>query len=848
MVTARTGATATLLADGRLLILGGTDGSGVPLVSAELYDPKTATFRGTGSMSTPRFRYTATLLNDGRVLVVGGDTGAVSMEATANTSLASAELYDPAKGTFVGTGSMSVGRAFHSATLLADGRVLIAGGHGSLAMSSTEIFDPATGKFSPGDSMSVARVEQTATLLHDGRVLIAGGMDGQGMALRSAELFDPTTGAFAPTGAMSTERQCATLLPDGRVLMTGSPGSTTSAEIYEPASGRFAQTGSMSTPRYVEEAASLADGRVLITGGLAPAELFDPRSGSFVPAQPASAVRVGSAVAALSDGRVLIAGGGDGNGHVLASAELYDPAPETATPPSPGPTPAGAFALSGVMNAPRANASTATLLADGRVLIAGGVDRSGKGLAAAEIFDPRTGEFKVTGSMTMPRGGHTATLLTDGHVLITGGATIPNYGGPPPVALASAELYDPATGKFSPTGSMATQREFHTATLLPDGRVLIAGGLAYQSSLASAELYDPKTGRFSPTGSMITGRGLHSATLLSDGRVLVAGGQASCQAGCQGSASAELWDPATGKFSPTGSMTVGREYQTATLLRDGRVLLAGGSGLASAELFDPSLGQFSPTGSMSAVRDMASATLLPNGNVLVAGGAGDASADLFDPATDRFVPTTFMVSVRFGQTATMLATGQVLIAGGNSVGPADNVGALDTAELYQPALAAAPSASPLPSAGSGPGETPMPGDAAKASALVDAYEHALVAGKWRQAFDMLSAADQAGWLGGDRMEIPPAMRAEWGSLAPYVYERSAYFHSVAGRYTLSIPTHDAATLAFWTSGMGIAAGADLGRGFIIRADYPALAGNNAGWEMFLAAPDTNGDWRIWNVR
>ena len=350
------------------------------------------------------------------------------------------------------------------------------------------------------------------------------------------------------------------------------------------AHGPFSPTGSMITGRYGATATALPDGRVLIAGGynfgsdseiLASAELYDPKAGTFSPTGSMTTGRAGHTATLLSDGRILVAGGraaGSGIYNSLTSAELYDPA-------------TGSFSPTGSMSVARFQ-HTATLLKDGRVLVAGGLETNGVAVDSATLYDPKTDSFSPTGSMSIGREEHTATLLTDGRVLVAGGSDGSK-------SLVSAELYEPATDSFSPTGSMAIGREEHTATLLTDGRVLVAGGSSNApGALASAELYDPKTGSFSPTGSMSIGRYWHTATLLTDGRVLVAGGND----GSKSLASAELYDPATGGFVAAGSMATDRFSQTATLLSDGRVLIAGGgntpgpnavSMTASAELFQP---------------------------------------------------------------------------------------------------------------------------------------------------------------------------------------------------------------------------------------------------------------------
>jgi len=302
----------------------------------------------------------------------------------------------------------------------------------------------------------------------------------------------------------------------------------------------------------------------------------------------------------------LVCGGVDALGVPLGTAEIYDPV-------------SGAFSLTGSMGTARF-AADATLLPDGRVLVAGGEDSSFLSTASAELFNPINGTFSPTGSLLTSRLNPTMTLLGNGEVLVAGGYEGSSVDGTP---LSSAELYDPASGIFSPTGSMDVARRNQTATTLPNGSVLIAGG--YNGSYVNApEVYNAGTGSFVPTGDMSVPRRYPTANLLPDGKVLVAGGYTNSTAGST-LASAELYDPATGDFTSTGSMTTARGRQTGTLLGDGTVLIAGGynlvTPLASAELYDPSGGTFSATGSMNVARWRHTETLLKDGNVLIVGGA-----------------------------------------------------------------------------------------------------------------------------------------------------------------------------------------------------------------------------------
>jgi hypothetical protein len=571
-------------------------------------------------MAGARLFHQATLLQDGRVLITGGANLA---------SLASAELYDPASNTFSPTGGLQNARQLHTATRLGSGLVLVAGGAPAFqslnAVAEAELYDPAMGTFRSAGALLFPRQRHTATPVSPSDVVLIGGHRQQ--SVTGAERY------HLPTVLVTLAPTSVTLARQGRTSFTATViGATDPGATYSTSGGGITAAGLYTAPDAagsytvtacsVEAPTSCVSAAVTVVDQVLAPTGFSDHTETL-----------------LDDGTILFAGGVSTPFYyyarpATAAAWLYDPTPGTIT-------------ATGSLRSARA-LHTATPLPDGSVLIAGGEQGGLGSLDTSERYLPAARAFVPAAPLQSARQAHSATRLADGSVLVAGG-----YDGARAQALLrSAEIYDPAADRFLPTGSLARSRQHHSATLLLDGRVLIAGGYGDRGITATAEIYDPASGTFTPTGPLVHARFLHRATRLLDGRVLITGGAASTAAGSAALADCELYDPAIGQFRAAGSLQAPRYQHSATLLAPGQVLLAGGfsrfedatdTALGRVELYDPISGQFIVNPALTTPRARHSATLLGDGRVALAGGHDQSNVT----AIELYRPTLPVTGARF---------------------------------------------------------------------------------------------------------------------------------------------------------------------------------------------------------
>jgi hypothetical protein len=889
MSVARASHTATVLPDGDVLVTGGINGSGV-IQSVEVYTPATNHWSLLGNMTTPRYNHTATLLNtgpnSGSVLICGGQIDGAGDVTNA------CDLFTPSgpgAGSISAGPALEVGCALHTAVILTDGSVWIAGGWNP-TFAATSGYLPTTQRLPPGGSFSSitplneARAYHTATVMGDGRVLIAGGHNGdmnfnndQG-ALETTEIFDPISNSVAPSAPLSIRRfqHTAVLLPDGTVTFRGGLGNITTSYItasgdpflagsqltdnllliatgtitgsaatvklpqitlsvpvsgtivdgeidYSSPTAKFTSGIAYFTPASAGGLISSLDGRqvtcqtnsgtttcgLLNVSSLAMQNMlgsvyFNPLSVSFngeidsgnmdltgpltkatspVPIANTSSfqatveitfplelaggtissgtiylsggtlvqsssysVTFNSGFGTFAGGAPIVSNGTNGIADVavtfqnLAGEAAWGGADQSGSVPIPESGAPASGSVSGSLQyvASQVDLSqTATFSVDvatvviRNMVVASVESYTEKTNATAITFftggtNPAFGGYETTqaasvlmpnataityggndcanaacsalaattggvggaweshtndsfaalsGDLNTARAYHTATMLPFGSILVAGGETGPG------TSLASAEVFDPTTGKFTAVGPMSVSRSNHTSNLLVNGHVLVAGGFSASPSTGatnSADIFYPKTGIFVPTTPMLTARGNHTATLMPDGTVLVVGGQTS--SGGSYLSAVESYSPTAAAWTSLASLPSPLAYHTATLLPDGRLLVVGGYGNSGPTtqvlLYNPTTNAWSSSPApLPHPLYQHTATLLFDGGadglVLVAGG-NDGNAEynasyLYNPVTNSWSTTGGskpLTTARFGHTATLLPDNNVLISGG----------------------------------------------------------------------------------------------------------------------------------------------------------------------------------------
>src|SRR6266508_2859468 len=746
MTATRYAHTSTLLNDGRVLVAGGY----ATATGGEMFDPTTTSITATAQpMATPRSYHTATKLLDGRVLLAGGY--AISTGQPAGDG----EVFDPIAGSFTSTGPMNVRRIFHAASLLVDGSVLLAGGQTDTSsgqnqpQATAERYVPGTG-FTGASSMLVARYYPTATLLASGKVLIAGTFGWSATGGRTAEIYDPATApAFAaqtpPAGSNGAPYAGFTLTPQGgsggpytitQVSGTLPTGLVYSANTHD-VQGTPTQSGVFRVGFSVTDSQGHAasdvfifaiDQLTLATTFLPTAYLgiaysatlvatgTGPLSWSIIGSLPAGLSLVGNTIVGTPTSATGVSFAirvTDASGQIVERT-LFLSASYTIDQQSSYDTtrPVLNFGLgvkvgqqvrtgiSGqllgvqLFNAicPANTTVTAELqgtvggVPNGVTLTSGSAIASSFGniLFAAQPFFAAEQTFALVLSADASCQLYPTTYDSyaggEGSVFNGTWQTLAQFAGRHDTPFRT--IVQPSAGPFT----MVRYRGTHTATTLADGRVLMTGG-----SDQSAEIYDPATGGFSQTGNMNEQRQHHKAMLLDDGTVLITGGYNFT--GSNNSivylASAELYHPNTGTFEALASpMTATRYDHTATRLSNGQVLITGGSGLSgvnfvnrqSAELYDQTTRAFTAIANMASARSAHTATLLADLRVLLVGGYSGNGAEVFDPITSSFTAIAQpAVAFRARHSATLLQNGNVLIAGGSGSPAATSAELFDAA-------------------------------------------------------------------------------------------------------------------------------------------------------------------------
>ncbi|WP_413582326.1 Kelch repeat-containing protein [Bdellovibrio sp. HCB288] len=678
--------TATTLTDGRILVVGGTyqNSPSDSQTSVEFFNTITLRWSSAPSLTEARSHHTATLLSNGKVLVVGGRSNL--------TFRATAELYDPATNSWSSANSMSVARASHTATLLQDGRVLVVGGQtGNVTYTATlEIYDPATNSWSAAGSLPVARARHAAVLFPNGKVLIVGGSN-PGLLTDTETIIPNTPPALPSFEAIKTNIGAgrndltATLLKDGRAVVIGGMGAispSAAVGIIDPANpGALIPATSLPTARF-GHTATLVNGILVVTGGFLDASGGTALDDSLI-YTPNATLGTWSSLGTLKNGvrglhtanisgdYLVLLNGITGTTSPVTMAEKIDMSKFT-------------WRRQGNLIKDRALHVTA-LLPNGKVLVAGGLSQTSSTntpLDSTEIFDPATGLWSAGPALPSPRLFSQATVLTDGRVLVAGGLDGAF------AKTATTAIYNPASNSWSTGPSIAIPRVGHSSHLLPNGKVIIIGGAAHPTTSApteKTEIFDPATNQWTYGPDLPTAVSEFSSVTLSDNTILILGGLTTAAA--TSITTVQAYNPSTNSFTTKAPMTLGRYQAAAAVLPSGNVLLTGGwastgSMTATTEIYNVTANTWSAGPSLSANRRAHGAISLPSGKILVTSGVTNLTfpsipaktSEIYDQATNSWSmdPIAIEAGHSLG-TLLKLPDGKILIAGG---GDPDYTGAV----------------------------------------------------------------------------------------------------------------------------------------------------------------------------
>gem|GEM_PF-2616885 len=647
--------TATLLPNGKVLVTGGFNGTTV-IASAELYDVYLQTWTYAGTMVAARQYHTATLLPNGKVLIVGGE------DASSNY-LSSCELYDPKTNEWTSTNGLVKGRSYHCAVLLKTGKLMvIAGKTSSGATNTCEVYDYSSNNWQPGRNIANSRYSHSAVSLSDGNVLITGGY-ATGYN-NTSELYVASSDLWRVVGNISSGRNYhnMTLLPGNDVLLTGGTGASgilSSTERFSVTGEVWASENAMKLALCYHTTVLLPNDKVLTIGGFSSVassacQVYNSVTHEWVEQESMLTARYYHTSTLLPTGQVLVVGGKSSTSSAISNCEVFDPRIAVCIP---GPE----------LQIARTHVS-ACLLPSGKMLLAGGVNTSTI-YNTCETYDSDNNTVSQTAyPMINARDEFVTTLLLDGRVLATGGYTGTGR-------RKECELFDITEGKWISTGDLLDERSLYTQTLLPNGEVMVSGGINNSSAATKkSEVYSTVWESWTATGDMTYLRYGHTANLLVDGKVIVCGGYS----GTEVLPYCESYDYQQKSWTSKAQMAEARYNHKSVVLRDGRLLVVGGSNyssLKSCELYSPIADTWSTAASLPVT--LVNHTLVSlDDKILCIGGYNGSTAEdkifAYSVGIDSWVEIgTRLVTARYGHTAMVMPDKSILIAGGvNSAGTA----------------------------------------------------------------------------------------------------------------------------------------------------------------------------------